>query len=275
MLAGMSFATSLQLTGMLTKGHDFRKFLMAAGMTSLISLPFLPMVHADPVSVGLSLGAGCLLGLTDIPFYMSFRHLSALTISIAGQTMPVFVLISGWLILGKEMSFNHMISFVLILSGSLLAALRKDGGKDSTKGVLLFFACISIASLFHVANSYVTNDRHISGLQVAILNRAGMLIACVLMLATRFRRGMLELFKTREQSKFYRNNMFSVVFLGLVVLSVSLKPAELNPSIVNIVYYGTCQVCLFAYSLAKKEPVGRKAIGAVMAFAGLIWLAAQ
>lgn len=278
-LAGVILGTAFETTSALYKANrGWKKFVMSSVTVSSVSIFFLPFVHVDPISAAVAIAAGCTTGFSNVLYYMAFEHISSLTMSVSGQFMPVFVLISGWFVLGKEMGFRHVVAFFMIMVGSFVAAVQKadDENKESITGVFLFLGALAMASFFHLANSYVTNDRHADGLQVVVLNRVGMTLSPLVFLITSARKEMLGLFAMRTRRKFYWREVLGVIFLGLTVLSVAAKPPQLNPSLVNVIYYGACQITLFIYfALIKKQKVWQKAIGAVIASAGLVYLAMQ
>lgn len=277
LLAGICLSASFEATSALRKRHHYTKFMMASGIVSLVSVPFVPFIHAEPLPAIVLIASGLLMGFANVAYFKSFTHLNALTMSVCGQLMPVLVLVSSWVVLGKEMSFTHMTAFLVIMSGSFIAAVQKgDSRKESLMGFSLFLTALAFGSFFHVANSYAANDNGMSGLHAAILSRFGMALSSFALLAGPMRRRMLELFREREQLKFYRNEMFSASFLVLATLSVAAKPKMLNPSLVNVTYYGACQIMLFMYfAFVKKKDVKQSAVGAMIAFIGLVYLATR
>lgn len=260
------------------KEHEKRwgKFVMASGVLSVLFIPFAPWDASTKV-IGLGLGAGFAYSASNIPFFLGYSYLNPLTAVVLAALMPAFTGFGAWAILGEKMTPLQFGLFSVMLSGSLFAAFGgRERKRDTTKGIVLMLLALCCTSVYNVLTRIASEQFHdLFGLFA--LNRVAFTItSAALLLIPRYRRQMLPLFISRQKFQFIGNDALITTFVFFVIFAIGVLPKGINTGFVNVAYYAVGQIALFIYFAVTKrdEAIGRKAVGASVAFAGLCGLVA-
>jgi probable blue pigment (indigoidine) exporter len=281
-IGGLIYPVFVQGCSKLSKyGHESIRFLTSAALIGIVVAPMIVFKawHGNAKTaillsfVGLGYGFGGLFG------FRAYRTLNALTISIVNQIMPVLVLVFSWLLLGSKMSALQLLAFAIVMTGTLIAVIepQKKSRAQSMNGMLFAFGGIIISSLSWVLFNHVTTITKVSPFHVFIFIRIGLLINGLLLFAIpAFREEIFGLFKLgRKQFSYYLNESVGTVYGLMTVFAMVYLPDGTNPSLISLIVAAITQICLFAYFLLRKKEhyIKQKAIGAIIAFSGLLLLA--
>ena len=267
-------------TARLMKKHDHRIGLFMMGAL-LFTLPFVVVMlpKADTAMEWLVIGAGCIYGISGIPFQISYRYVSPLIIAVSGEMVPVIAALLGWIVLRERMSFGEVVAFVAILAGSAFAAMSSGNKKTAAKGYFIILCACMFTATYQVLTKHGKNAAGFNGLELLMMHRTGVFLSNMMLLITPLRRDMLEFFKLSNADKLgiALNNLMFISFAVMFATAMATQPQARNNGLIGAVYFGIVQTGLFLHGAltGHESHITRKALGASIAFAGLIWLAMQ
>lgn len=104
-------------------------FLRAAPLVALVSLPYLPRMHADTAGVAYALASGVLAsGLGYVIWYAALRSLTATRAAVVQLGAPVLAALGGVVLLGEGFTPRLLVSTLAILAASRWS-FSADGSK--------------------------------------------------------------------------------------------------------------------------------------------------
>ncbi len=260
---------------MASHGFDFNLFMMnrlwISGLFAAVALS-----HADSSLEWFVIGTGVLYGFGGIPFQMSYRYVTEFVASVASEMIPVVAAVLGWLFLEERMTSSESIAFGLVIAGSFLVVMSTNNRRSAVIGYLLFVWATIFAGAYNAGTKLAKNLGDFNGLELLLLHRTGVFFAMVVLISTPMRKKMMTYFTLPKKDiiKFVRNEVFFLGFAASFAMAMVVQPKTTNNGLVSIVYFGVVQIGLFirAWRL-QEEHIKRKAIGAAIAFAGLMLLA--
>jgi len=246
----------------------------------LFTLPFAVVFVATYPATGIEwfvVATGCLYGFSGIPFQMSYKYTTEFVAAVASEMIPVFAAIIGWLALNERMTPGEIIAFVTVLTGSAFVVMSTSNGrKNALNGYGLFLLATMMAGAYNAGTKYAKNLADFSGFELLVLHRTGVFISMIALLATPLRKRMLRFFTLpgAEKLKFARNELVFLGFAASFALAMAMQPQARSNGLIGVIYFGVLQIGLFLRAVAISEKhLARKAVGAIIASAGLVYLA--
>lgn len=130
----------------------FAFYVGILGLVGLVLVPFgFNFVLPSWQNLLIAFLAGAFFIITLLPWYYGLQKEDASMITpLIGGLMPIFSLVLAWLVLGEKISPTYLISFIIIIAGSLLISWEKRPGPDFKLGIIFLgfltalFSSISI-----------------------------------------------------------------------------------------------------------------------------------
>lgn len=137
-------------------------FLILIMVLSVVALPFVPyryiFIPTIPV-MGWLLLASALYTLGTLPYIKAMKIEEVTRLNILWNTIPIFTLILGWLLIGDKISGRELVAMLFLISGAVVASLKNEASsfKLSKAFWLMIVACI-LYSAYAVVIRFLTKE---------------------------------------------------------------------------------------------------------------------
>jgi len=197
-------------------------FLVLIMALSVVVLPFVSVkyIYMPTVSIFAWLVlASILYTAGSLPYIKAMKMEEVTRINILWNTIPVFNLILGWVLIGDKISLTEFLAMFFLINGAILASLKREQSvfKFSKAFYLMILSCI-LYSAYAVVVRFISREISFPTIffWTTILNAIFILVC---LFNKNNRRDLVEVFKT-ESSGFF--------LLFLVVIAISNLGTFLN-----------------------------------------------
>lgn len=137
-------------------------FLILIMVLSVTALPFVPYhyIFFPTVSVmGWLLLASALYTLGTLPYIKAMKIEEVTRLNILWNTIPIFTLILGWLLIGDKISGRELMAMLFLISGAVIASLKNEASSFKLSKAFwpMIVACI-LYSAYAVVVRFLTKE---------------------------------------------------------------------------------------------------------------------